>query len=517
MMRGGFLLLAAMVGIGIVAEAYLLVKPALHVVIVSMAAIGLFAFCLQRPYRQALLWRATVIATVMPLLAWSLPVLWLLFLLLGLGVPLVARRFDMVVPVYLFSLLLLPGLESSIMIGPLKLVDFSLHDALAVGAGVTIRFGGGRARPHPRSDIAAWSVILLLGMALARETSLSNHLRSALNVLIDLGLPYYILSRGIRTMEELRAAMLWMGCGAVTLAALLAYELVKTWPIYNILYAQYDLPTLVSAKMRGGYLRAGGPFTEPTSAAMVLAVCIVSLWLCRRYFRSAWHHLLPLGVAMAGLFAPQSRGAWIGLILALACADLFRSRYLPLARKAFLVAGSVSILVLAAEISSGVSDRLGLSGDASDTSDYRRMLFEKGMSAFRDRPVLGYSVPELNYRLAELRQGEGIIDFVNSYIWIMLISGTVGLAIFVGAFLYYAGSLWTARRGAGTSHDGREAATFLFASLCMMQEMLFFTSFGTRPAMFVFIVFGCSTAYMGIARAGRRAPSPPGAVPAIAA
>ncbi|WP_336969886.1 O-antigen ligase family protein [Sphingobium aromaticiconvertens] len=496
-MRFAFLILLFLLCGGLVLEAYLAIKPAMHVVVISVTAVALFLFCVTPQHRRDMAWRTFVITMAMPILAWSLGNIWLLFALLGIGVPLIARRFAMIVPVYLFSLLLLPGLDIPVMIGPLKLFDFSVLDALAFGASATIFLDKRKAQPHIHHDIAAGAVIFLVGAALARDTSFSHLLRSSLNVVIDLGLPYYIVSRGVRTLEEVRVAMLWIGCGGVTLASLLFYEFLKGWPIYNILYANFHLPTLLIVKERAGYLRAAGPFTEPTSVAMVLAICMLCLWLCRAFFRSSWHHLLLLAVTMAGLFAPQSRGAWIGLILGMMLSELFRRRYLSIITKGGTVAIGLAMLLLAATISPNVSESIGLSGDSSDSSDYRRRLFDRGLEVFLDRPMLGYSVPELHIRLADLRQGEGIIDFVNSYLWILLMSGIGGLVIFVAPFLFYTWSVWRARPAVLGAYERREAATFIFASLGMTLEMLFFNSFGTRPAVFVFILFGLAAAFLG--------------------
>lgn len=55
------------------------------------------------------------------------------------------------------------------------------------------------------------------------------------------------------------------------------------------------------------------------------------------------------------------------------------------------------------------------------------------------------------------------------------------------------------------TYEMREAATFILASLGMTLEMLFFNSFGTRPAVFVFILFGLATAFLGSVKAEARA------------
>jgi len=108
----------------------------------------------------------------------------------------------------------------------------------------------------------------------------------------------------------------------------------------------------------------------------------------------------------------------------------------------------------------------------------------------------------------DLRQGEGIIDFVNAYVWIMLISGGVGFVIFTGAFLHYFWGLRRYRSWLKDDPDGRECAAFLFAGLAAMMQMLIFTSFGTRPAVFVFILFGFTAAFTTLYKRPAWAPRP---------
>lgn len=481
-------------------EAYVTIKPALHVAAVSMAAVMVFVACLKEEYRQPIFWRAMIAAAVMPIIAWSLTNIWLLFAFVGIGLPLIARTRETIVSMYLFSLLLLPALDTPTIVGPLKLFDFSVHDALAVGATIGILRCKDRASPSIHCDAAVCIILLILGMALARGTSISHFMRESLNVIIDLGLPYFIVSRGLRSMRDMRLAMMWMAAGAVTLSAILAYEVVKNWAIYSELYRNYDLPTQFLIKERAGQLRAGGPFVEPTSAAMVLGQCALALWLSRSVFRSKISHLLLFAFTLYGLSAPQSRGAWIGLFVALMAADTFRGKYSRLFEKAVIIGLACGGLFLAAHFSTEVAQSIGLAGDSSDTSDYRRRLLARGMEEFWKNPVMGYSTPQLLIQMHDLRQGEGIVDFVNTYLWIALISGIGGLLIFIRTFFFFMYEMWkSVRIGAGVE-GGREAATFVFAALCMVMEMLFFTSFGTRPAIYLFALFGFGAAYVGVCR-----------------
>lgn len=482
---------------------YLVVKPSFFVGTVSAAAVLLFLFCVKSDVRKPIETRMLAIAVTMPVLAWSVPSLGLLLGIMCLWVPVAAWRFNLIAPVYLFSLLLLPGLDHTLVLGSLKLVEFGVHDALALGAAVAIFVNPAKARCRIEWDFVVLLVVFTIAMAVARETTFSHHLRALTEVSLELALPYYIVSRGLRTGDELKSAMLWLGAGGVVIAALLIFEVWKAWPVYHELYRLFELPTLMLVKVRAGLIRAGGPFTEPTSVAMVLAICVMALHLSRDFMRGRRYYLLLMAVAVIGLIAPQSRGAWVGVLIAIAAADALRGRYVRLGQKFFVAVGAISFLFLAAQFYPYLSETLGLSGGSSASSDYRRLLLNRGLELFAQRPVMGYSMRELHRLLPDLVQGEGIIDFVNTYIWIMLIAGLSGLAVFVAPFGFFLTAIVRRGRFRGVSQHDVEAGAFVFGSLLMMMEMLFFTSFGTRPSFYLFALFGFATAFLRLQRSAR--------------
>lgn len=480
--------------------AYYELHAALYVALVSATGVMLFLFCLRRPYREEMAASSLLCVVAMPVLAWLLPKLsltgvHLLHLAMCLWVPLFAGRRERIAPVWLFSLLLLPGLDMPVSLGALKLFDFGVQDALAVGAAAAIRLRSPGGPRRAASDGWVLALLLLLGICLSRETSATNFLRTTVNLVLDLGLPYYILSRGIADVAGQRTALRWLACGGIALSMILLFETWRSWPIYNELYGLYNVPMILLVKARGGLLRAGGPFVEPTSIALVLAMCFAALSQLREDFRSRLKHVGLLVIAFLGVSAPQSRGAWIGLALAVVAMAAYRGRWRALLANAGGIGLVLGFVFVTAKLSPGFAEMLGLSdGGASDTTTYRRELFEKGRQVFWLSPLVGHSMPSLNMLMAELRQGEGIIDFVNTYLWIALIGGVAGLAIFIGNFADPLVSLW--RRRSALRHDaeqlgqGQAPAAFVFGCLVMLCEMLFFTSFGGRPAFLTFGLFG---------------------------
>lgn len=498
-----FLAGAGLVGAGIVL-CYLLAKAALFIAVLSAAALVGLRLCLAPSARKEMGYEPLVIATGMPVAAWLLPSIWLLYAAMVLLVPVMARRAGQAPALYLFALLLLPGLDTSIAIGSLKLFSFGVHDALAFGAALSLLMHPSwRATARPALDAPFLALLLLLVVAVSRNTSLTNMLRVAVDVGFDCALPYYVVSRGVRDREDVQRCLLHLAAGAAVLSVVLFYEARNSWPIYMVLLDQYGIIDRPIVKTRGGVMRAGGPFLESTSAAMTLVFCFLAAWMARPAFRSTLHHLALLGLLALGLVMPQSRGAWVGLITGMVTIDLYRGRLGQTAMRLGAV-GLIGLgLFAAARSSPEMSETLGMSGGSADTTDYREQLLSRGLEELRDSPLIGFSYPELLIRLDDMRQGEGIVDFVNTHLFIALLSGLLGLVIFNGTFLSYIAHVWRARRRSRREGDASmRASAFVFAALVTPLQMLAFTSLGGRVQVFMFVFFALAAV---VARAGKPA------------
>ncbi|HKX23464.1 MAG TPA: O-antigen ligase domain-containing protein, partial [Rhizorhapis sp.] len=240
---------------------YAFIKPALFLALLSAMAFAIFYYCLSPAMKRSLGYRPIMVALAMPLAAWGVPNIWALYAIMLWMVPLFARRPAEVAPLYMFSLLLLPGLDTSIMLGGVKLFEFGVHDALTVGALLRLLlFTEGKVEGFRPLDIPVLLVLLLLVTGLARDTTVTNFVRVLLNIGLDYAVPYFVISRSVRTMDDIRLCMIWLACAAVIISVILLYEVRTGWPMYNSLYDRHGIMTLLLVKMRGGVLRAGGPF-----------------------------------------------------------------------------------------------------------------------------------------------------------------------------------------------------------------------------------------------------------------
>jgi O-antigen ligase len=141
---------------------------------------------------------------------------------------------------------------------------------------------------------------------------------------------------------------------------------------------------------------------------------------------------------------------------------------------------------------------------------YRQRLAERGWALVQAHPLFGdqFPWPELE----DLRQGEGIIDMVNSYLGVALSYGLVGLFFFLSFIL-----LGTARVYACTrelAHSDPDLALFgtsLIACIVGTLIMIYSNSFTLGPEKMFYVLAGLATAYARLTRSPQQRPAPSGA------
>jgi O-antigen ligase len=156
------------------------------------------------------------------------------------------------------------------------------------------------------------------------------------------------------------------------------------------------------------------------------------LWLCLgAYVKSRLTRWTVSAAFILGLLASYSRGPWACTVVIYVLYVLLKPRAVSGLLKSFLgslLALAVISLTSIGEKIAAVLPFLGGSIDSSNI-DYRGRLWTRGWSIVRDNPLLGdqYALA----RMQDLRQGQGIVDFVNGYLAELLATGFVGLTLFL--------------------------------------------------------------------------------------
>jgi O-antigen ligase len=268
--------------------------------------------------------------------------------------------------------------------------------------------------------------------------STTNLLRRLFLFLIDIYALYYAVSRSCASKARIVDAMAayCVVCGVMALEAV--FESLRHWLLYqsmalNLNPENYGVQ--LAYLLRNGVLRAQAAAGYSLALGYLLAVAF-GFWLyLQPHIETRLRAKSLLVVLWAGLIAAYSRGPWIGAVaIYFITIALDPKAFGRLGRAAALVivlSGVIALTPLGYRISS-VLPFLGGSVDVGNL-EYRQRLASTSWNLIMNHPYFGDG--DFMSKMKDLRQGQGIIDLVNTYAGTALEYGLVGLALFVGFIL----------------------------------------------------------------------------------
>lgn len=444
-----------------------------------------------------------------------------MWLYMVLAVPIVvyaARRDPNPLALFCFLLfaaplfeLRLPGLglfDHLIVIDHYRLLALCILLPMALRAGThdaAERQGG--LKPNRHLDLVVIAFIAMTSIASLTVNSLTNSVRFFVLALIDIGLPYYVASRSIKTVEQFRDIFASFICAAAILSLIAAFEVAKGWLLYESLRWPMGFPMgmHITRDFGDGFGLLRPVVTAGNSIVLgyiiviaigMYAVIASSLLECRR----GGTRLAALaigGLLMLGLGASLSRGPWVACV-ALALVLVAMGRFSPRNLISYGSAVAVVWVILSmTPLGSMLYRILPFVGEAESFNvTYRQRLFDVSMDVILLNPVFG-SVDYVNrWEFEVLKQGQGIVDFVNTYIQIALGYGLVGLVVFASAFLFSIGcvfSRWRQERLESVEKEkiGRGLVAIMIAVMLMIATV---SSILYIPMLY-WLVIGCCAAY----------------------
>lgn len=361
--------------------------------------------------------------------------------------------------------------------------------------------------PHKGSPASKWPDRLLAGyLALIlvlqfTVDSLTNTLRYAIYYFIDVALPYYVASRSLKNLEQFRDTAMSLVVAAMVLAAVGIFETAKGWLLYASLDDFLGLDWGYGNYLqRGESLRAQASTGQPIALGFVMAVaCGLFLFLRPAVpRRGMW--FLGLALLLGGLLAPISRGPWIGAAVGFAVFVALGPRPLENLAKLALLGLAGGFVLLFSPFGDRIIDHLPFIGTLDrETIAYRQELLNQSVALVKLNPLFG-SFDYLKY-MEDLRQGQGIIDIVNTYLAVALSSGLAGLGLFVSFFLAVAAGIHRARAALPDSAgDLKLLGRSLLATLAGIMVIIFTVSSITVIPIVYWSVAGFGLAYIGLAQ-----------------
>ena len=431
---------------------------------------------------------------------------WLFALITTASLLTIARRDSNPVGLYCFLLFVAPPFQASISgfggINHFLEIDYLRLLALAVLLPTAIGLVG---QPHtPRlfklpADKYLLAYVALQLILLAPTTSRTDLLRAVLTNAIDVFLPYYVFSRALTTEARFRDAFASLA-GVCALMALIAlFEGFKGWLLFSSLPNFLNVHWNFGAYMhRDGALRA----TVSTGHSIVLGYVLTAGMGLHLALRSAYPSerswRLVLLLLVAGIVSSFARGPWVGaVVVGLVAILLAPNAPARLGRIGFASIFLVPLLMLT-PYGPKILALLPFVGDNDAGSvDYRQQLFTVSMGVLMQNPIFGSPYYMSTDALEQMRQGEGIIDMVNSYLAIALASGLVGLGLFAGVFVSSLGRMWghLTRHVDRHSDDHVMGRTLLATTVGLLTVIATASSVNAIPVVYWSIAGACA-AYM---------------------
>jgi len=276
---------------------------------------------------------------------------------------------------------------------------------------------------------------------------------------------------------------------------------------------------LDTATARGGRLQGGGGDPNFLAAGLVPAFVLAGALLsAARGAIVRWAIVVTMALLGLGLAATQSRGGLVAAGVALVAALVFfKRRGTVLATVAVIVVGSAAWFATSPSAFHRVSDFNG--GGTGRTE-----LWTVGWRIYQENPVLGIGLNNFRVESNRYVRRPGKLEFVNliserpdvvhnTYLQLLVETGVIGLALFLGVIAACLRAAWLAARrfeALGDDRLGNLSRSVLVACIGMVSAS-FFLSNGADKRLWTILALG--PALLGIAvRAQRQASpaSPPG-------
>ena len=345
-------------------------------------------------------------------------------------------------------------------------------------------------------DFLVLTVFLINTVGAIGLSEITSVIRGWTDQFMSILLPYLVFKTCLRTKSDFRLAVACFGVASVFLAVFAIYEARMSWSIFEAIGVHLGVPMRMSKNtlIRGGALRASATMGGPLALACFMTVGIFALTCSRDFFKNTIGFYGCLAVAFMGLLASQSRGSMICLFASSIVLSLaLRKRGIAAASAAVGMAVWPTLLFLA-NVSPWVAGFMngGAKQAPGQYHDYRNDLLTRGLQEAAKHPIIGLRLSQVVAALADITQGEHIVDLVNVYLVFLLISGIVGLLPFLALTLTSVGRATTGFKRINDPSMLRMRG-FCLAAITVVLLQFSFVSFIDRiPMNFGFILCGIS-------------------------
>ena len=486
-------------------------KSLLFIEVLLTLGVLLFRAALRTENRAIIGPKAIALTLLTPAVALMCGNAYIFYLYLVASLALTSRTRAELCATYLMMLPMTPALGQETGTGSIYLLPISAILAMNFGALIGFAFTSPKRIPGRRNlDIAAIVLVALFIFIDSRNVSVISVLRTSIVFFVQLGVPYLAFSRGVTTREDVNRILVRFAYAGTLCAVIAVFGATRHWVLYQSFNdALHITETLGSATLniRGGRLRTGGTMVDYTAAGIFFAsvlVVIPGLWA---QFRRRWSTIVCI-VLLGGLLATQSRGAWVATGIGLATVLTYRGY---LARGLVLLAAAAAVQVALATIFAPTSkwaETFGTGGVGAQTEEYRRQLLSSGLRQIASHPLFGQPPRQLAANMSELTQGQHIVDFVNTHLYVALTAGVPWFGLWLMIWITPIVMAWR-NRSVGKQRKTVDVAEMPMAIILTTMVALTFTSTIDRNLYWPAIALGLIGPCVALRRGNKYLPAQP--------
>lgn len=281
-------------------------------------------------------------------------------------------------------------------------------------------------------------ITLQCGLALSASTFTDTLRTTVFYQFLDVFLPYYVASRYPINLEKIREAVIAFCIAALVMSALGVFETIRHWLLYASLpEAQgFDWSWGNYLMRNDSGLRAQVSTGHPIVLGYVIAVAFGFFLYAHKTVMPTLIWRIGFMALIAGLIAPLSRGPWVGAAVMLIAFTASGEKPLKQLTKMAVFCTLLISTLLITPFGDQIISLLPFFGSIENENiTYRQRLLEIGIGVILQNPFFGAYDFFMSTEAQELKQGNGTIDLVNTYLAIGLGSGLTGLFSFLGFFL----------------------------------------------------------------------------------
>ncbi len=379
---------------------------------------------------------------VVTLFAFVISNFWLFIVAAGVYVWRIAKRRENLIALYIVLLLAVPPVPLDIpgfVVDKLFIMTYPRLLALVIllPAYLMLRRSSD-VQPFGKSlpDKLFLAFALLYLALLLRGTTFTDMLRVAIYVFTDYFLPYYVASRSLKSLHDLKKAMTALFIGTLVAGVIGIYEHAVGWLLYADIAKHWGIFWEYGGYMlRGGDVRATSSLSHSIIFGFVMMISLGFFLYLSSSIKSKLFRIIGGTIIALALVASLSRGPWVGCVALLFVFCLIGPKLVK-HMGIFLIA-LVLVLPTLKVIPGGekIINILPIIGQSEQFNvEYRDKLIDTSIVLIKTYPFFGVHDPRLSPEMQGMMQGEGIVDIVNSYLQIVLEQGIVGLTLFLGFF-----------------------------------------------------------------------------------